>query len=52
MVVVGGHMQGGKSILALDVWVSSFLKQQTGDLDLAILGRNVQWSETFLLSQT
>jgi hypothetical protein len=45
---VCGHMERSQAILALHIGVGVLLQQQTGHLDVAILGCNVQWSEALL----
>ena len=48
VVVVGGHMQGCQSVLALDVRVGVFLEQKSGNLNVSVFGSDVQGSESFL----
>ena len=48
VVVVSGHVERGKSVLALYVRVSFLLQQKSGHLDLAVLGCDMQGSEPFL----
>jgi hypothetical protein len=39
-------MQWRQSVLAFDVWIDSFHVEQSNDLQMPVLGCDVQWRET------
>ena len=47
-VIVCCHMKGSQPILALNIRVSILLKEKACHLDVAVLGRNMERSETLL----